>query len=434
MSKRSTFLTIVAVTSGNFLEMFDFFLFGFFARPIGAAFFPKHDATASILAALATFGAGFLMRPLGALFLGAYLDRVGRRRGLVVTLSIMAVGTLVIALTPSYAQMAAIAPRLAFCAPAAVVLGRLAQGFSAGVELGGVSVYLTEMAPPDRRGFFASWQSGSQQVAVVAAATLGFGLDHVLSQAQTAAFGWRIPFAIGCLLIPLLFILRRRLAETAAFSARTKRPSTTAALRTVGANVRTIATGVLLVVLTTVCFYLITVYTPTFGSTTLKLKPSGTLLVTIAVGVSNFLWLPAFGALSDRIGRKPILVAAASLALVTAYPSLSWLVANPSLHAMLAVELWLSLLYSAYNGAMIVTLVEIVPAEVRTAAFALAYSLATAIFGGFTPFLSQALIRLLADKAAPGFWLTGAAALSLAAAATLHIPSFPAGPSPSESA
>lgn len=422
MSKRSTLFTIVAVTSGNFLEMFDFFLFGFFAKSIGAAFFPKNDPTASILAALATFGAGFLMRPIGAIVLGAYLDRVGRSRGLVVTLFIMAAGTLVIAVTPTYAQVAEIAPRLAFCAPAAVVFGRLAQGFSAGVELGGVSVYLTEMAPPDRRGFFASWQSGSQQVAVVAAAALGFGLDNVLSPAQVYAFGWRIPFAIGCLLIPFLFVLRRRLAETTAFALRVERPSTTAALSIVAANLTTIATGTLLVVMTTVSFYLITVYTPTFGVATLKLKPSGTLLVTIAIGVSNLVWLPVFGRVSDRIGRKPVLVAAASLIVVTAYPALSWLVANPSLNALLAVELWLSLLYGAYNGAMIVTLVEIVPAEVRTAAFALAYSLATALFGGFTPFASQALIRLLADKAAPGFWLTGAAALSLAAAATLRVP------------
>ena len=162
---QSKLAAVLRVTSGNFLEMFDFFLFGFYATYIANAFFPAGNEFASLLLTFMTFGAGFLMRPLGAVVLGSYVDRVGRRKGLIVTLAIMAVGTVLIAFVPSYAT-------IGLAAPALVLIGRLLQGFSAGVELGGVSVYLAEMAPPNRKGFYVSWQSGSQQVAIIVAAIL----------------------------------------------------------------------------------------------------------------------------------------------------------------------------------------------------------------------------------------------------------------------
>ena len=161
--------TVLRVTSGNFLEMYDFFLFGIYARQIAATFFPSEDPYASLMATFLSFTAGFAMRPIGALVLGPYIDRIGRRQGLLVTLSIMACGTILIAFVPGYATIGVLAPML-------VVLGRLLQGFSAGVELGGVSVYLSEMATPGNKGFYVSWQSASQQVAVVFAALLGFAI------------------------------------------------------------------------------------------------------------------------------------------------------------------------------------------------------------------------------------------------------------------
>lgn len=192
-SASRTALTVFRVTSGNFLEMFDFFLFGFYAKPIGDAFFPVHDPVGRLLLAFLTFGAAFLMRPLGAILLGAYVDRVGRRKGLIATLAIMALGTFVIAATPSFGQLAPLAPGLGYAAPLLVLLGRLAQGFSAGVELGGVSVYLSEIAPPGRRGFYVAWQSASQQVAIIVAALIGYALQATLAPAQIDAWGWRIP-------------------------------------------------------------------------------------------------------------------------------------------------------------------------------------------------------------------------------------------------
>ena len=189
-----------------------------------------------------------------------------------------------------------------------------------------------------------------------------------------------------------------------------------------------VAAGTLLVVMTTVSFYLITVYTPTFGRTVLHLSAADSLMVTFCVGLSNLFWLPVMGGLSDRIGRRPILITFTVLTILTAYPAIAWLVATPTFGKMLAVELWLSFLYGSYNGAMIVALIEVMPFEVRTAGFSLAYSLATALFGGFTPAISTWLIEVTGDKAAPGFWMSFAALCGLAATWLLYRPAPAAEP------
>jgi metabolite-proton symporter len=406
--RKSKIKSVVRVASGNFLEMYDFMVYGYYATFIARAFFPTGNEFASLMLSLATFGAGFLMRPLGALVLGAYIDHHGRRKGLMVTLALMSCGTLSIAVVPGYATIGIFAPLL-------VLLGRLLQGFSAGVELGGVSVYLAEIATPGRKGFYTSWQSGSQQVAVVFAASLGVVLNHLLSPAQMGAFGWRIPLILGCAIIPFLFLIRRTLQETDEFLARHHRPSPREIFHSTLANWRVVLAGVMLVTMTTVSFYTITAYTPTFGQTVLKLTSGDSLVVTLCVGFSNLLWLPVMGALSDRIGRRPILYACTILALVTAYPIMSWLVAAPSFKTLLVVELWLSFIYASYNGAMIPFLTEIMPVEVRTSCFSLAYSIATAIFGGFTPAISTWLIHSTGNRAMPGVWLSFAALCGLSA-------------------
>ncbi|WP_198120752.1 MFS transporter [Massilia rhizosphaerae] len=399
---------VIRVTSGNFIEMYDFFLFGFYAHQIAGAFFPKSSEYAALMMTFATFGAGFFMRPLGAILLGSYVDRIGRRKGLVLTLAIMASGTALIAFVPGYATIGLLAPLL-------VLLGRLLQGFSAGVELGGVSVYLSEMATPGNKGFYVSWQSASQQVAVIFAAGLGYGLNQVLPKDAIADWGWRIPFFIGCSIIPVVFVIRRSLQETQAYLAQKSHPTFRQMLRTIGRNWPLVTAGMMLVVMTTVAFYLITVYTPTFGKSVLKLSTKDSLLVTLCVGVSNFIWLPVMGAVSDRIGRWPVMAVCSALAAVTAYPALSWLIAHPSFGNMVMIELWLSFLYGSYNGATLVALTEIIPVQVRTTGFSLAYSLATALFGGMTPLVSTWLIETTGDKAAPGYWMACAGAVSLVA-------------------
>ena len=400
---------VLRVASGNFLEMYDFMVFGYYAAAIGRAFFPAHDAFASLMLSLMTFGAGFLMRPLGAIFLGAYIDHHGRRRGLILTLGLMAVGMLSIAAVPGFATIGYLAPLL-------VVAGRLLQGFSAGAELGGVSVYLSEIATPGNAGFYVSWQSGSQQVAVIFAALLGVALDRLLPPQAMSAWGWRVPLLIGCTVVPLIFLFRRSLRETESFLARPPPPPLAELRRSLLLHWRVVLRGVLLVTMTTVSFYTITAYTPTFGREVLHLSGRASLIVTLCVGLSNLLWLPVMGALSDRVGRRPLLVACAALGLATGYPAMAWLVSAPSFGRLMAVELWLSFVYASYNGALVVHLTEIMPVQVRTAGFSLAYSLATAIFGGFTPAIATWLIHLTGNRAMPGAWVGVAAAAGLGAA------------------
>ena len=413
MSTRDRLGAILRVTSGNFLEQFDFFLFGFYATYIAHTFFPASSEFASLMMTFAVFGAGFLMRPIGAIVLGAYIDKVGRRKGLIVTLTIMATGTFLIVLIPSYQTIGLWAPLL-------VLIGRLLQGFSAGAELGGVSVYLAEIVTPGRKGFYTSWQSGSQQVAIMVAAAMGFALNAVLEQSAISDWGWRIPFLFGCLIVPFIFVLRRKLEETQEFTARRHHLAMRQVFATLLANWQVVIAGMMMVAMTTTAFYLITVYAPTFGKKVLMLSASDSLLVTLLVAISNFFWLPVGGALSDRFGRRPVLIAMTLLALATAWPALTMLANAPSFLMMLSVLLWLSFIYGMYNGAMIPALTEIMPAEVRVAGFSLAYSLATAVFGGFTPVISTALIEYTGDKASPGYWMSFAAVCGLLATCYLY--------------
>ena len=400
---------VARVTGGNFLEMFDFMVYGFYASAIAHAMFPSGNEFLSLMLSLVTFGVGFLMRPLGAIVLGGYIDRHGRRKGLIVTLALMASGVLLLALTPTYST-------IGYFAPVLVLIGRLLQGFSAGAESSGVSVYLSEIATPGRRGFFVAWQSASQQVSVIAAAIIGVILQFSLTTDQVNDWGWRIPFLFGSLIVPFLFWVRRTLQETEDFEARsaTKRPALSEVYRTLAREWRTVGTAILLVTLTSVMFYLITAYTPTYGERELGLSAMDSFIVTLAVGVSNFIWIPIMGAVSDRLGRMPVLCVFSSLVALTGYPVMMWLVADPSLPRMLTTLLWLSFLYGGYQGVMVVTLTEVMPAKVRATGFALAYSIAQAIFGGFTPAICTWLISASGDKAIPGLWLSASALVGLA--------------------
>ncbi|HEX7816554.1 MFS transporter [Dyella sp.] len=406
---------VFKVVSGNFLEMFDFMVYGFYASAIAHAIFPNASGYVSLMMSLMTFGVGFLMRPIGALVLGAYIDRHGRRKGLIVSLALMSVGVLIIALTPTY-------QRIGMAAPLLVLVGRLLQGFSAGAESGGVSVYLAEIAPPGKRGLYVAWQSASQQVAVIFAAVLGVVLRLVLSEEQIMDWGWRIPFIVGSLIVPVLFYIRRTLQETESFQKRVTGHAPSLRDIYVGllTHWRLVLNAVLLVTLTSVMFYLITAYTPTYGKEVLKLTARDAFVVTVCVGISNFIFVPVMGAVSDRFGRVRTLIVFAVLVALTAYPAMAWLVAEPSFERMLMVLLWLSFLYGGYQGVMVVSLTEMMPAHVRASGFSIAYSLAQAIFGGFTPAVSTWLIHTTGDKAMPGAWLALSAIISCLGVWMLH--------------
>jgi MFS family permease len=412
---------VIRVSLGNFLEMYDFMVFGYYAAAIGRAFFPNQNEYASLMLAFMTFGTGYLMRPLGAVVLGAYIDHHGRRKGLLLTLALMAVGTLSIGIMPGYEILGLFAPLL-------VVVGRLLQGLSAGVEVGGASVYLAEIATPGRKGFFVSWQSGSQQVAVAFAAFLGLILSRTLRPEQMTGWGWRVPLLIGSMLIPFLFLLRRSLEETDEFKARKHRPNASEIWRSLVTNWKLVILGMMLTLTTTVTFYLITAYMPTYGTSVLHLSVTSSMLVTLLVGISNLFWLPVMGALSDRVGRRPLLLLFSTIALLTPYPVLLWLVSMPSFERLLAAALWLSMIFGSYNGAMVVFLTEIMPAHVRVSGFSFSYSLATGIFGGFTPAVSTWLIHATGNSAMPGLWMGFAGLMSLIATLVLTSSYFAASP------
>jgi MFS family permease len=407
--RRAKIRAVIRVASCNFIEAYDFIVYGYYANYIAATFFPAGSEFASLMLSLVTFGAGYLMRPLGAIVLGSYMDRKGRKKGLILTLGLMAAGTLSIAVTPSYAQIGLLAPLL-------IVAGRLLQGLSAGAEFGGVAIYLAEIATPGRRGFYCSWQAVSQQVAVVFAALFGFALTAIVPPEQMTLWGWRLPLLAGIVAIPLILWLRRSLEETEVFKHSRHVRTMGEVLRILGAHWKLVANGVALTVMTTTSFYLITAYTPTYARQALHMGPSDVFLVTLLVGLSNLAWLPVGGVLTDRFGARPLMILVTMAALATAYPTMVWLVGDPSFSKLLVVLLLYSVYFGLYNGALIPLLAEIMPVEVRTAAFSLAFVTATAIFGGFTPAVSTLLIEATGNKAAPALWLSLAAAISLSAA------------------
>ena len=406
--RKQKFGAVIRAGSGNFLELYDFLVYAYFANYIALAFFPSGDELTRLMVALGTYGVASLARPFGAVILGSYMDRKGRRKGLILTLTLMAVGTVSLAITPSYATIGLLGPLI-------ITIGRLIQGFSLGVEGGGVNVYLAEIATPKNRGFYCAWQASSQALGVMAATGLGVLLTATLTMQQMQAYGWRIPLLVGCLIIPILFWLRRSLQETEVFEKSTHARTTGEIIRILLEHWQIVLIGVLLTILNTTMFYFVNTYTALYGNL-LRLDPLGNFTVALVVGTASFILLPVFGTLSDRIGRWPLLIVAPLLILATAYPAMSWLVAAPSFSRLLVVEFWLAILYAMYAGALVPFVVEIMPAKVRSSGYAIILSFANGIFGTFTPFIVTALISMTDNRASPALWLSAAAAVSLVGA------------------
>lgn len=318
---------------------------------------------------------GIFKCPLGAIVLGGYMDKYGRKKGLLVTLTLMAIDTLTIALCPGYESIGVLAPII-------VVIGRLLQGFSAGAEVGGASVYLAEIAPKHLRGFYVSWQSGSQQVATIFAGAIGVGLHYWIGDAIMEAWGWRIPFIIGCLVVPFIFYIRRTLEETPEFEAKKHHaPKTFAAIfKNMAENFPVIIAGVFFVMMTTVTFYFVTSFTPHFASNILNFTKLEAFIVAAIVGVSNLFWLPVSEFVGDKIGRKKVALFMTFLGMVSAYPMLGWLAGMAESSTLtfgkfVVVELWFSFVFGGYNEAMVCALSEIMPKHVKALGFSFSYYL-----------------------------------------------------------
>ncbi|MEW9583070.1 MFS transporter [Paraburkholderia sp. DGU8] len=403
-SRRNSWRAVIAASIGNALEWFDLVVYGFFAVTIAKLFFPAGNDTVSLLLTLGTFGVSFFMRPLGAIVIGAYADRVGRKAALTLSILLMMSGTLIIAILPTYQS-------IGLAAPVILVIARLMQGFSAGGEFGSATAFLAEHVP-GRRGFFASWQVASQGLTTLLAAGFGVLLTGSLAPEQMTSWGWRVPFVFGLLIGPVAWYIRTKLDETPEFLAA---QATTTPLRDTFTSQKLrllIAIGV--VVLGTVSTYLV-LFMPTYGVKQLGLAPSVAFAAIALTGAIQMVFSPIIGHLSDRHGRTTLMLVPALLLLVLIYPAFVYLIAHPSFGTLMVMQIVLGFLMTGYFAALPGLLSEMFPVQTRTTGMSLAYNIAVTIFGGFGPFIIAWLIGATGSKAAPSYYLIFAAAVSLVA-------------------
>jgi len=402
MFSRPSLRIITAASIGNAFEWFDLLIYGYFAVTISRLFFPTTDQTMSLLLALGTFGASYLVRPLGAIVLGAYADRAGRKASLMVSIVLMMVGTLLMAIMPTYESIGVVAP-------IAVLLARLMQGFSVGGEFGSATSFLVEHGP-DRRGFLASFQWAGQGLAAMLASLFGVGLTTLLSPDDLNAWGWRLPYFFGLLIGPIGFYIRQHVDETPEFLAAETSP---APLREVLAHQSgRLLLSIGIIIVSTSLNYLI-LYMPTYAIRELSLPASSGFTATLLGATILTFGSPLMGHWSDTVGCTRIMLAAAALIAISGYPAFVVLTTVPSLLTLIAIVCWLSLLKTAYSGVLPSLMAQIFPTRTRSTGMALSYNIAVPIFGGFAPFISTSLIELTGNNLAPSFYLTLTALASL---------------------
>ncbi|HEY1746057.1 MAG TPA: MFS transporter [Xanthobacteraceae bacterium] len=398
---------IAAAVIGNALEWYDFIVFGFFAVIISRLFFPAESQYASLLFTTATFGVGFFMRPVGGIFLGIYADRHGRKAALLVVIASMTVAIALIAFAPTYAA-------IGIGAPIIIVVARLLQGFSAGGEFASATAFLIESAPAGRRGFYGSWQMVGQGLAVLIGAILGAVITKSLSPDAINGWGWRIPFLFGLIIGPVGLYIRSRLAETPAFLRSDQNSANRGgAGPALISHVRQILACFGIIVSGTISFYVILVYIPTFAQTQLHLRPDQAFIAQ-AIGLAvEVALIPICGALSDRIGRKPVMIVSLAFSLLVTYPLFAWVSSSPSFSNLLVMQVVLCGLFGIGNGPVSTALGEQFPTRVRSTALAIGYNLAVMMFGGFAQLFVTWLIHATGTPIAPAFYLIFGAAVGL---------------------
>ena len=403
-------LQITAAVIGNALEWYDFIVFGFFTVVISRLFFPSDSQYASLLLTTGTFGVGFFMRPVGGILLGIYADRRGRKAALLMVIILMTVAIAMIAFAPTYAA-------IGIGAPLIMVLARLLQGFSAGGEFASATAFLTEIAPAGRRGLYGSWQMVGQGLAVLLGAILGTLLTRSLTPEALDSWGWRIPFLFGLIIGPVGLYIRRNLDETSAFLQSNRSSAGQQGSGSVlMSHVKEMLVCLGMVVSGTISFYVILIYIPTFARTQLHL-PLDQAFLAQSIGLAcEVALIPICGALSDFVGRKPVMITALVLDLLVTYPLFSWVSASPSFGALLTMQIILCGLFGVFNGPISTALAEQFPTRVRSTALAIAYNIAVMLFGGFAQFFVTWLIQATGTPIAPAYYLMFGAAVGLLAA------------------
>lgn len=398
---------VLAAVIGNALEWYDFIVFGFLAVVISRLFFPAESEYSALLMATATFGVGFFMRPIGGVLLGIYADRKGRKAALQLIISLMTLSIAMIAFAPPFAAIGIAAPLL-------IVLARLMQGFATGGEFASATSFLIESAPANRRGLYGSWQMFGQGLAVFCGAGVTALVTSNLSPADLDSWGWRIPFIIGLIIGPVGLWMRRNLSETEAFLEARQAPKEKQSLaRMLRSHLRQVVTVMALTVCGTVAFYVILVYMPTFANRQLGMELKDAFTAQVVAVAALTLLMPVFGALSDRFGRKPLMIVATLGLLVALYPLFSWIHAAPSFGRLLTMQLILCSLLAMFFGPFSAAVAEQFPAGVRSTGLALAYNLAVMIFGGFAQFIVTWLIQNTGMAIAPVFYVLLAVTLGL---------------------
>lgn len=395
---------VVGASLGNALEWFDLLVYGFFAVTIAKLFFPSSCSVTSLLLSFGTFGTSFVVRPIGALVIGSYADRKGRRPALLLTISLMMLGTLIIAVIPVYAKIGMVAP-------IALVAARLIQGFSAGGEFGSATAFLAEQSA-ERRGFLSSFQSASQGLTTLFASAFGIILTTKLSQLQVADWGWRVPFYFGLLIGPLAAYIRRHSTETDEFKATSARQNPLAdALRN---QWGAISVGIGVTVLATVAMYLV-LYTPTYAIRFLDLPSWVGYASTFSTGILVTFVAPVAGHFADRVGGIRVAVAAAFSLVIAALPIYVWIEHSPTPSIVIISNGVLAVFAATYLGVLPLLLSNMFPVRTRTTGLSISYNIAVTVFGGFGPFIMTWLISETRDTAAPGIYLTAAGLISLLA-------------------
>ena len=400
---------IVATVIGNGLEWFDFTVYSFFSPMIGKAFFPAGNELTSLLLALATFGVGFALRPVGAVVIGHYADRSGRRAALSLVILMMAVGTAIVAFTPSYAQIGAAAPIL-------IVLARLIQGFSVGGEFGGATAMLIESAPNERRGLYASWQYAGQALAALAGSLFGVVLANAMTPAEIDAWGWRLPFIFGLMIAPIGLYLRAGMTETAAF-ARAKETAAPPLLEIWRGHRGSVAISFGVTILGTAVVYLVVFYMPTYATKLLGIPARAAFLAATVSSLLYFAISPLAGRLSDRIGRTRLVSAAALGLTLVALPFYRLLTLHPDGTTLLVVQGLLASLLALFAGPSAALIGELFPPEVRSTGISIGYNAAVPLFGGFAPYFVTRLDS--GDHLAPAWYIIVCALPTFAALAAL---------------
>jgi MFS transporter, MHS family, proline/betaine transporter len=396
---------IVAATIGNGLEWYNFTLYGFFAAIIGRQFFPTGNALSSLLLSLATFGVGFFVRPVGGVLLGIYSDRVGRKAALSLTIMLMCFGTAIIACVPTYRTIGAAAPAL-------IVAARMLQGLSTGGEMGNATAFMKEYASARHRAYDLSWVYASSGIFIAVGVGVASVSSWVFGAAALEAWGWRIPFLLGLIIGPVGWYIRTRLPDPP--QALRSNDISGSPLREVLARYprQTLATGAL-IVLSTVCTYVIHVYTPVYAVRTLKLAASAGFLATTVGNVLTACLTPVGGWLADRFGVRRVMRISAVLMLVLAYPLFAIVTQAPSLWSLMLYQVVFAILAAGYHGPILAAIDDLFPGRNLATGLALADNVAVAVFGGSAAFIITALMAWTGSPMVPAFYLMAGAVIGL---------------------